>query len=135
MSTGETVAILLDGGFVKKVLAEQLKKFPDVQDVASLCDTVMKDPALGGRGLFRVFFYDADPLAGTACNPLDRSTINFGHTPQARQNESLLQRLELQPNFAVRRGMLVLHGWKFRPPDLSGQSRARRWPTVGAESA
>jgi S1-C subfamily serine protease len=23
----------------------------------------------------------------------------------------------------------------FRPPDLSGQSRARRWPTAGAETA
>ncbi len=108
----QSVAILIDGGFVKKALHKRLGRFPTANDVTALVEQVMKDPALQGLQLYRVFFYDADPFTGSAVNPLSGQKIIFQNTPQARQNLSLIQQLELRPNFAVRRGVLACHGWK-----------------------
>jgi uncharacterized LabA/DUF88 family protein len=109
---GDRAAILMDGGFVKKKLQEANHRFPTVQDVVGFCTATMAKPELAGVSVFRIYFYDAPPFEGTATNPIDHSTLNFSGTPQARQNQALLQSLELQPNFAVRRGVLTLTGWK-----------------------
>jgi uncharacterized LabA/DUF88 family protein len=102
----------MDGGFVKKKLQVSNRRFPTVGDVVALVATIAAKPALTGSSLFRVYFYDAPPFEGTATNPIDGSVLNFSGTLQARQNQALLQSLELQPNFAVRRGVLSLSGWK-----------------------
>src|SRR5215467_1141221 len=83
-----------------------------VSDVVDLVTKTMAKPDLNAAAIFRVYFYDAPPFEGTATNPIDGTSTNFTATPQARQNQALLQSLELQPNFAVRRGTLVLSGWK-----------------------
>ena len=108
----EKTAILMDGGFVKKKLQEANKRFPTVRDVVDLVTTTMAKAPLAGATIFRVYFYDAPPFEGEAQNPIDGTTLNFSATTQARQNQALLQSLELQPNFAVRRGDLTLTGWK-----------------------
>jgi uncharacterized LabA/DUF88 family protein len=108
----ERTAILMDGGFVKKKLYETNRRFPSVRDVVNLVATTMAKAPLVGATIFRVYFYDAPPFEGTATNPIDGSVVNFSATVQASQNQALLQSLELQPNFAVRRGILTVTGWK-----------------------
>jgi uncharacterized LabA/DUF88 family protein len=109
------VALLLDGGFVRKRLQNQLHHFPVVQDVVNLCGSLIAKPELKNAELFRIFFYDAPPYEGSEKNPIDNVVINYATTPQASQNKSLIDSLELQPNFAVRRGMLIHTGWHLHP--------------------
>ena len=85
----------------------------------------MGKPRLQGRELLRVYYYDAPPLDGTAVNPLDGTVVDFAATAQASQNRALLDSLELQPDFAVRRGALVQCGWKL------GKSALRNLPKSG----
>jgi uncharacterized LabA/DUF88 family protein len=108
----EKVAVLMDGGFVKKKLQEVNHRFPTVTDVVNLVSATMAKPELSSTSIFRVYFYDAPPYEGKNRNPISGVVINFSGTPQARQNQALLQSLELQPNFACRRGTLTLSGWK-----------------------
>lgn len=114
----DRTVILLDGGFVKKKLQErrreagELAPFPRTADVVELCRTIMAQPRLQGTELFRVLYYDAPPLAGEARNPLDGSSVDFSTTPAARRNRQLIDSLELEPDFAVRRGHLIQAGWK-----------------------
>lgn len=108
----EKVALMLDGGFVKKKLQTQLKHFPKVEDVRALCDEIEAHERLAGVSLFRIYFYDCPPLEGDATHPLDGQPLRFSATPQARQNRALLDSLELEPDFAVRRGTLLQTGWK-----------------------
>lgn len=108
----EKVVLLLDGGFVKKKIQGKTKTFPKDSDVIALCNAIMGKPRLQGKELFRVYYYDAPPLDGTAVNPLDGTQVDFSATSQAAQNRALIDSLELQPDFAVRRGSLVQSGWK-----------------------
>lgn len=108
----EKAVLFLDGGFVKKKLQAQTGAFPTVQDIVGLCTAIMAKPRLRDKELLRVYYYDAPPLEGQATNPLDGSQINFSTTAAAAQNRALIDSLELQPDFAVRRGSLVQRGWK-----------------------
>lgn len=66
---GERVAILLDGGFVKKKLYERLHHFPTVPDVVGLTSALMQQPRLQSKDLFRVYYYDAPPIAANDLVP------------------------------------------------------------------
>lgn len=108
----EKVVLLLDGGFIKKKLAVQCRRFPTERDIVSFCGLTLEKPRLQGKELFRVYYYDAPPLEGVATNPLDGTTVDFSQTSQASRNKALLDSLEFQPDFAVRRGSLLRNGWK-----------------------
>jgi uncharacterized LabA/DUF88 family protein len=119
----DRVAILLDGGFVKKKLGERLRRFPTVPDVVGLCQAVMR---LQGTNLFRIYYYDSPPLEGKATNPISGSVLSFSTTAQAAQNRALIDSLEMQPDFAVRRGTLVQKGWKLGRAALKSLSETQR---------
>ena len=103
---------MLDGGFVKKKLQAKAKKFPNVPDIVSFCEEVLSKPRLAGLSLLRIYYYDCPPFEGKAVHPLSQESIDFSQTRQASQNKALLDSLELQPDFAVRRGTLLQTGWK-----------------------
>lgn len=129
----ERVAILLDGGFVKKKLKERLRHFPTKAEVVDVCTQIMLAPRLIGAELFRVYYYDAPPFEGKAVNPVDGTTIDFSTTPQARENRSLIDSLELEPDFAVRRGTILQSGWKLGTSALKSLSRQRTTPLTGRD--
>ena len=123
----EKTAVLMDGGFVKKKLEQRLRRFPTVQDVVALVVATMAKPELKDASVFRVYFYDAPPFEGRAQNPIDGSITNFSGSRQARENQALLQSLELQPNFAVRKGILTFSdGWKLGHAAMRSIRRQRR---------
>jgi uncharacterized LabA/DUF88 family protein len=121
-----TVAVILDGGFIKKKLQEAIGKFPSSDDVVAFVETTMQKPRLADAELFRVFYYDAPPFEGKATNPLDGSVLNFSATPQARLNRQLIDSLELKPDFAVRRGVIIHNGWKLGHAALQSLSKTPR---------
>jgi uncharacterized LabA/DUF88 family protein len=122
----EKVALLIDGGFAKKKLQAKTKRFPTVKDVVDLAAAIMAKPKVSSYSLFRIYFYDAPPYDGTAKNPIDGSTIKFAGTPHSIKNQALLQALELQPDFAVRRGTLGMRGWKLGSAAMKSIAAAPR---------
>ena len=107
----DRVVLLLDGGFVKKRLQSQVHRFPLVVDVVGLCATILANPALSSKELFRIYYYDAPPYEGKSKNPISGAMVNYATTGIANQNRSLIDGLELEPDFAVRRGVLKHSGW------------------------
>lgn len=105
-------AILLDGGFVTKVLQFRNKSFPGSAEVEAECQRVIASPHLAGYDLLRIYFYDAPPATGVIKNPIDGSLLDLAKTKIFASHESLLDKLELSPNFAVRRGEVLSRGWK-----------------------
>jgi len=73
----DRIAILLDGGFVKKKLHERLGRFPTVADIVGFSSTLMTQQRLRDARLFRAYYYDAPPFEGTARNPIDGAVLNF----------------------------------------------------------
>lgn len=126
----DKVAILLDGGFVKKKLQQQLGRFPTTEEVVELCSGIMGKPRLSQAELLRIYYYDAPPLGGTGKNPIDKSTVNFEKTPEAIKNHRLIDSLEFEPDFAVRRGQLVLTGWKLGKAALTSLAKLPRTITA-----
>lgn len=125
-----SAALILDGGFVKKKLKDALQRFPTPDDIVALVEATMGKPRLTGVELFRVLYYDAPPFEGRARNPVDGSVLNFSATPQARLNRQLIDSLELKPDFAVRRGMIIHTGWKLGRAALRSLSRKTRAVTA-----
>ena len=105
-------AILLDGGFVTKVLKSRLGVFPSPADVVVETKRISENPELNGHGLFRIYYYDAPPSSARLTNPLDQSPVNLGGSLVYQQRMNFLRALELTPNFAVRRGETKVNGWK-----------------------
>lgn len=106
------IALMLDGGFVKKKLAGTYRRFPTVADITGLCSSILSRDPVKGLTLLRVYYYDCPPFEGTAVHPLTAQKTDFSRTAQAKQNKGLLDSLELEPDFAVRRGVLLQTGWK-----------------------
>ena len=111
-SLADRVAILLDGGFVRKKLRRQLNRPAIAADIVKVCTDLMAKDRLKEADLFRIFYYDSEPYEGKATNPMSRATINFGASTVALDGRRLLSTLELQPDIAVRRGIVLCHGWK-----------------------
>jgi uncharacterized LabA/DUF88 family protein len=123
-------AILLDGGFVTKKLQSQLKRFPTAADVEKECQRIAQHPLLANRELLRIYFYDASPAKDKMTNPIDGSAIDLSATQEFRAHMSLLDTLELRPNFAVRRGEVVAHGWKLGRRAFKNMMESPRAPAA-----
>ena len=123
-------AVLLDGGFVTKKLSEKLGHYPAVSDVELECQRILSHSALTGCSLLRFYFYDAPPFQKTAINPLDGFRLDLGRSQLAREAQSLQEGLEMLPNFAVRRGQTIFHGWKLGRAAISSIQRSPRAPVV-----
>lgn len=68
---------------------------------------MLADPSLKDLRLYRIFYHTAEPLTGTTAHPLDGTKIDFAATSVYSQNTQLIDKLELEPDVAVRRGILV----------------------------
>lgn len=77
-------------------------------------DRLRSHPSLAFEQLHRIYWYDAHPLEGTAQRPLNGGKVDFGATPLARASLKLFQGLCALPYVSVRRGELVLRGWRIR---------------------
>lgn len=126
----ERVVILLDGGFVKKKLGLSLGHFPTVQQIVDFSRDLMTKSDLPLKELFRVYWYDAPPFSGKVRNPISGTQIDLATSPQARENQALLDSLEMQEDFAVRRGTLTCSGWKLGVTALKRMKRTHNY-TIG----
>jgi uncharacterized LabA/DUF88 family protein len=122
----EKTALMIDGGFLKKKLFQTLHREATVQDITTFCTNLLAKPVLSDHQLLRIYFYDGAPFQGSVTNPLDGVVTNYSGSVRSLRNEKLLRDLELQPNFAVRRGVVSFQGWKLGGAALRSLSRNRR---------
>jgi len=123
-------AILLDGGFVTKVIASRKRADAVASDVQAECQRIMRLPALAGLDLLRIYYYDAPPATQRLTNPIDRSSLDLGSSAVHRKGTALLDQLELLPDFAVRKGETVVRGWKIGESALQQMLAAPRQPNA-----
>lgn len=105
-------AILVDGGFALKKLREVKRQFPTADDVEEMCSKLRAQPQMRELDLLRIYFYHAPPASDVLVNPIDKKTLNLGATGIFAENESLLDKLEMKPDFALRLGETVVFDWR-----------------------
>lgn len=105
-------AVLLDGGFVIQKLKQRHHRFPSADDVVELCEQLKGHSALAALDLLRIYFYHAPPAKDEITNPLSGETTRLADTDIYAQNESLIDSLEMKPDFALRMGETVVYDWK-----------------------
>lgn len=128
----ERVAVILDGEYLKKILSRTLSRFPTHSDVMGEVERMLTEPTLQGLRLYRIFYHTAEPLTGITTHPLDGSRIDFAATRVYSRNARLIDKLELEPDVAVRRGVLVHQGWEIGRAAVT-QLLSKSKATVDAE--
>jgi uncharacterized LabA/DUF88 family protein len=123
-------AVLLDGGFVTKKLSVKLERFPTAGDIEAECARIASRPELTGYDRLRVYYYDAPPTQGVMINPVDGSKLDLSKTERSKEATSLFQTLELCPDFALRMGETVTHGWELGRRALAAMAKNPRAPTA-----
>ena len=103
-------AVLLDAGFLKYQLGK-IGQPIDVADIEQFVERIKVRQELEGMRLHRVYFYDSKPLEGSAENPLNGETIDFGSSETASRNRSLHAHVARLPFFSMRFGELSMEGW------------------------
>lgn len=122
----DRVAFLLDGGFVRAKFASRNGRFPEAQDVIEFVHARMTHPRLSGSALFRIYWYDAPPLAGRKTHPLSREPFVFEARPTFVRNQRLQDVLATTADVAVRRGEVAFQGWRLREKSLTQLRRVSR---------
>lgn len=119
-------AILLDGGFLTRRLWIRAKRFPTPDEVLAECTRISAHPELQDLGLLRIYFYDAPPARMVVTHPMTGKSIHLARTQAHSSRSRFHEELELKPNVALRKGDLMLRGWRLRSEALEGIARAHR---------
>ena len=107
---------MIDGWFMRKRIYE-LKAFHyDGPSIRNYCKDHLRD----NDYLYRIFYYDTEPLEKTGHNPITRKMIKFSQTPVAIAQRKLLESIKHTPNFALRLGSTVWRdrAWILKPDKL-----------------
>jgi uncharacterized LabA/DUF88 family protein len=106
-------AVLIDGGFIRRKLGSPVTPIT-LLHVTRFLERLRAHPALSQSALYRIYWYDAQPLEGSEKRPLNGGRVNFGDTPLARTSKALLRDIGALPHVSIRRGDLVFRGWRIR---------------------
>jgi len=121
----EKIAILIDGAFLKNKLRKKLRRYPEAKDIVDHCHSLLNSENLKASELFRIYYYDALPFEKAVVNPIDGKRILLIQKDYVRSGKKLIQKLELTPNFAIRKGIAVNRGWKLGSQALKSISKGK----------
>lgn len=97
------VVFMIDGWFMRKVIYT-LKTFSyNGLEIRKYCLRHLKE----GDYLYRIFYYDTEPLKQKASLPITKADIDFSQTKVAQEQTKLLDSIRHTPNFALRLGKTV----------------------------
>lgn len=97
------VVFMIDGWFMRKRIYK-LKSFHyDGQNIRKYCCSHLKKE----DQIYRIFYYDTEPLDKKGHNPITRKLVDFKTTPVAEAQYKLLESIKRTPNFALRLGKTV----------------------------
>ena len=120
-------AILLDAGFLKRKLGSKNNPVTTNQ-VVEFTKTIAKRKELEAYTLHRIYYYDAEPMAGKKPIPLTGgfgkwSQYDFSTSAVYRANIRLLKDLTKEPFFAVRLGEVIFRGWLVKQKKLEARGK------------
>ena len=110
------VVFMIDGWFMRKRIFE-LKAFHyDGPSIRKYCKSHLRE----NDYLYRIFYYDTEPLEITGHNPITKEMIKFSETPVTIAQRKLLESIKHTPNFALRLGSTVWRNraWILEPNKL-----------------
>lgn len=120
------LAVLLGGGFLLKRLKSKLSMHATEADVLAECARIRAHPRLAGHELLRIYWYDAPPARDAVRNPIDGAKLELANSDVYSRATSLLDKLELSPDFSLRLGELVARDWRLRAGVLKALAKAPR---------
>ena len=108
-------AILIDGGFLKKLFGSWVKnkahKRIQAESVCELANSMGQKHA-PNHELLRIYYYDSPPVDDKISRPISGSSLNLGISPVHTHQKKLLADLKQKDFVAVREGTLMVRGWK-----------------------
>lgn len=133
------VAILIDGAFLLKRLPYVSDK-PSHETPEAVAETVrlmcrrhiqrlahLEPPARTWIDhVYRIFYYDAEPFAGMAENPVSKRQIKYGLSDEAIFRRDLFDQFRKSRKFALRLGRLRHGDWRIDPKLTKRFIRAAR---------
>jgi hypothetical protein len=117
-------AILIDGGFIKRKLSKGPKSPMQASDIQNFVDSIKNHELLLGSNLYRIYYYDSQPLKNSEKNPLSQEILDFGSHPVVQSAEALFKGLSNIPFLALRIGELSFNGWDLKPRLLKTPSQS-----------
>lgn len=110
-------AILLDGGYLTKMLFSRHKRPITAEDITSECERLASISEVKDYELLRIYYYDAYPSSDAVRKPVSGEDLNLAESERFRHSQSLFDNLVMQPNMALRMGKLSLSfaKWRLKP--------------------
>ena len=102
------VVFMIDGWFMRKRIYELKTFYYDGQNIRKYCLSHLR--AKDGDTLYRIFYYDTEPLDKKGENPISKAPIDFNKTTVALDQYKLLDSIKRTPNFALRLGKTAWRG-------------------------
>ncbi len=121
-------AILLDGGYITKMLQTRHRRMIVADDIVAECARLAALEEVSEYELLRIYYYDAFPSSDAVSKPVSGELMNLGDTDRFRHSQSLMDNLVMKPNMALRMGQLSLSfdKWKLKPKVASELIKAPR---------
>lgn len=110
------VVFMIDGWFMRKRIYNLKTFFYDGPAIRRYCKSHLRSDDY----LYRIFYYDTEPLDKKGHNPITKKLVDFSKTPTAEAQHELLQSIKKTPNFALRLGKTVWtnNSWVLQPDKL-----------------
>jgi uncharacterized LabA/DUF88 family protein len=107
---------MIDGWFMRKRIYHLGSFLYNGSNIRDYCKKHLRV----GDEIYRIYYYDTQPLEGKGNNPLTNSLIDFGKTNVAKNQRELLDSLKCTPNVALRLGKTVWRNksWKLNNEKL-----------------
>lgn len=103
------IVFMIDGWFMRKRIYKLKSFYYDGPGIHKYCKRHLKKDDY----LYRIFYYDTEPLDKKGHNPISNKYIDFKTTTVAKDQMNLLESIKKTPNFALRLGKTVWvnNGW------------------------
>lgn len=96
---------MIDGWFMRKRVYKLKSFYYNGQNIRNYCTKFLKPE----DSIYRIFYYDTEPLKEKGHNPISKKLIDFKQTKVAYEQEKLFKSIKETPHFALRLGWTL---WK-----------------------
>lgn len=94
---------MIDGWFMRKRIYQLGSFYYDGKNIRKYCMKFLKP----GDSLYRIFYYDSEPLKEKGHNPITKEFIDFKKTNVASEQKKLFNSIKGTPHFALRLGKAI----------------------------
>lgn len=107
---------MIDGWFMRKAIYSSKAFFYCGPEIRKYCVSHLRPDDY----LYRIFYYDTEPLDKKGHHPITKKTVDFRNTRVAMAQRELLKSLKTTPNFALKLGKTIWRNneWILAPEKL-----------------